>query len=165
MTEHDPGYEPRAQTQSWRGTPIPPVDRPVKLTAERAEIADRIWCNGPPWSILRNRNIYLQHVMEYATLDQQEAELEAIERADWQRALRALKPGGMSWQCAAWWSLELGLREPGSIWRWPIGAHPKDLLVVRNLSRAELMARHAREHNRKRAGRGASKGEVQASHG
>ena len=143
------GYAPQAQTRSWRGTPIPPVDRPVPMTPLRAQIADRVWCNGPPWTILRNRSMYLQHVMEEASLNEQEAELAAIDRADWQRALRELTPGGMSWRCVAWWSLELGLREYGSICEWPLGAHPKDMLVMRNLSREELMTRHAREHERR----------------
>ena len=141
------GYDPQPHTSAWRGTPIPPVDRPVPMTPLRAEIAGRVWCNGPPWTILRNRNAYLQHVMEYANLDQQEAELTVIERPDWQRALRELRPGGMSWRCVAWWSLELELRELGSICEWPLGAHPKDMLVMRNLSREELMERHAREHD------------------
>ena len=135
------GYNPHPEVRVCKGTPIPPVDRPLALTPARAKTAERVWWNGPPWTILRNRNRYLQQIMEYADDEETEREREDIDEEDWREALRALKPGDMSWKSVAWWSIELELRELGSICRWPVGAHPRDLPLMRNLSREEVMAR------------------------
>ena len=60
------GYDPRPDVNSWHGTPIPPCDNSFPATPKLVAIAKKMWWNGDPWTILRNRNAYLAHAMDWA---------------------------------------------------------------------------------------------------
>ena len=69
MNEETLGYDPNPDVRSWHGTPIPPVDDPVIATDTLRAIAERIWWNGPPWTVLRNSVRFIQHAIGHATDD------------------------------------------------------------------------------------------------
>lgn len=90
------GYNPRPEVHTWCGTPIPCVDNPLPSTKDLTRIADRMWWNGPPWTILRNRNMFLCHAMDY-TRDEDFLFLwEFIPKSDWITMLHQLRPGQAS---------------------------------------------------------------------
>ena len=62
------GYDPQPDLTHWKGTPIPPVDRRLVLTPERAEKCERIWWWGGAELALRNCRSYLYHVIDYGTV-------------------------------------------------------------------------------------------------
>lgn len=41
----------------------------MPATPFRRRIAGYVWWNRPPWTILRNADVYLHHVMDYGTRD------------------------------------------------------------------------------------------------
>ena len=95
---YDPnlGYDPQPHLTHWRGTPIPPVDRPLKITAERAEICDRVWWWGGAEIALRNCRHYLYHVIDYGTQSDRDFTMRDVPIDIWQYALNSAHEGLVS---------------------------------------------------------------------
>ena len=89
----DLGYAPRPELDHWRGTPIPPVNNALRQTPRRAEIAGRVWWNGPPWTVLRNASHYLWHVMDYGGRDDVRFTQVDVPGEFWCLALEEARPG------------------------------------------------------------------------
>ena len=121
------GYDPRPDLTAWQGTPLPPVDRPLGLNPGRERIAAMVWWHGPPWCVLRNRNVYLWRVMDYATTEGLLYTVQDLPAGDWRIALQAAKPGRLSAGAWTFWSLTLGLLPLGAVSDWPSLAHRLDV--------------------------------------
>ena len=136
------GYDPRPGLKAWRGTPIPPVARPLALTPRRAAIANRVWWNGPPWTVLRNAAHYLWHVMDYGRVEDVAHALRDVPRETWLWALDEAGPGLLSKGSYVLWSLHFGRMEPdGPPCPWPDAAHRLDCKPLRGASREDLLRR------------------------
>ena len=90
------GYDPRPEVRAWHGTPIPPVRSPLAATPEFVRIADRMWWNGPPWTILRNREVFLKQAMDWTSHEDFLYLWENIPREDWVGMLEGVRPGEVS---------------------------------------------------------------------
>ena len=138
------GYDPRPELGRWRGTPIPPVSRPLRLTPERSAIADRVWWHGPPWTALRNAAHYLWHVMDYGQPDDVRHALRDVSQETWTWALDEARPGLLSKGSYVLWSLafdRIGIDDPCD---WPDCAHRLDRRPLSGESRARLREREER---------------------
>ena len=124
------GYDPRIDQHDWRGTPIPRVNNPLPATPELVEIADKMWWNGDPWTILRNRVVFLRHALDYALEEDCEFLWRTIPREDWVHMLTTARPGQVSMRSWKYWSWRAGLldgrlRIPAE---WYQSLHIKDQL-------------------------------------
>ena len=140
------GYDPRVELNRWRGTPIPPVKNPLSRTPKRWEIANRVWWNGPPWTVLRNASHYLWQVMDYGTHEDIRHALRDVTEDSWLRALDEARPGLLSKGSYVLWSLVFGrmhLDDPPC--DWPDSAHRSDVRPLAGESRERLRQRHLRE--------------------
>ncbi|MCY3793718.1 MAG: hypothetical protein OXG51_05010 [Gammaproteobacteria bacterium] len=138
------GYDPRPELDHWLGTPIPPVRNPLRQTPERSAIADRVWWNGPPWTILRNAAHYLWHVMDYGRPEDVRHTLRDVSRETWIWALDEARPGLLSKGSYVLWSLtfdRIGLDDPCS---WPDSAHRLDCRPLSGDDPHRLRWRHLR---------------------
>ena len=90
------GYDPQPHLKDWKGTPIPPVDRPLKLTPERAEICNHVWWWGGPEIALRNCRHYIYHVIDYGTVAEREFTMQDVPREIWQYALNTARQGSVN---------------------------------------------------------------------
>lgn len=138
------GYDPHPSLNRWRGTPIPPIRRPLPRTEKRWEIADRVWWGGPPWTILRNASWYLWHVMDYGRDADVRHALEDLPAQAWRRALDEARPGLLSKGSYVLWSLVFGRIEPGAVCGWPDNAHRLDAKPLAGQDRERLIRRHLR---------------------
>ena len=145
----DLGYDPRPDLKRWRGTPIPPVDRPLAETPERHRIAERVWWNGPPWTVLRNAPRYLWHVMDFGTDDDIAYTRDDLPRDLWRHALRTARPGQVSRGSWILWSIAYGqfanTDEYIAACRrdWPETAHKRDWRMLSGAPRETLYAHQA----------------------
>ena len=124
------GYDPRPDRMDWGGTPIPRVSDPLPATPELVRIARRMWWNGDPWTILRNRGEFLRHAMDWATVEDFDYLWEEIPEDDWIAALRGARPGlvsARSWKFCMW---RLGLLGEGNRLppEWHRSRHIKDIV-------------------------------------
>ena len=92
----DLGYDPKPHVSNWRGTPIPPVDRPLALTPERAEICDRVWWWGGPEIALRNCRHYIYHVIDYGAVRDWHFSVDDVDHEIWLYALNSARQGLVS---------------------------------------------------------------------
>ena len=138
------GYDPRPDLTHWCGTPIPPVDAPLALTADRERIAGRVWFQGPSWTVLRNVNHYLWSVMDYGATEDIACTLQDIPRSLWIKSLKDARPGKLSRGAYVVWSLAFGLIAPGTGCDWPDNAHLRDVRPLANATREQLYERHRR---------------------
>ena len=90
------GYDTQPELTHWKGTPIPPVDRPLALTPERAAICNRVWWWGGPEIALRNCRHYLYHVIDYGLVSDWKFTLNDVELEFWLYALNTARQGVMS---------------------------------------------------------------------
>lgn len=90
------GYDPRPDVSTWHNTPIPPLMNPLPATKRLKSIAQYMWWNGPPWTILRNRHEFLAHAMDWADPDDFLFLWNTLPRADWIAMLKTRKPGQVS---------------------------------------------------------------------
>ena len=90
------GYDPQPELTHWNGTPIPPVDRPLALTPERAEICERVWWWGGAEIALRNCRSYIYHVIDYGLVSDWRFTLDDVAREIWLYALNTATEGGVS---------------------------------------------------------------------
>ena len=90
------GYDPQPEVMTWGGTPIPPVDRPLALTPERAAICERVWWWGGAEIALRNARRYIYHVIDYGSIPQWQFTLDDVERDIWHYALNTAREGIVS---------------------------------------------------------------------
>ena len=142
------GYDPRPDLTAWRGTPIPPVDHPLPRTDELWRIADRVWWNGPPWTVLRNADRFLWSVMDYGSDDDIAFVTDAVDESLWRRAIANARPGFLSKGSYVVWSLRYGLIElDDPVSWWPGTAHIRDCRPLANESRERMYARHAHGRN------------------
>lgn len=127
------GYDPRPTQRVWHGTPIPSVLKPLPATPELVEIAERMWWNGDPWTILRNRNAFLRHACDHATDEDVEYLWRAVERDDWESMLRTTRPGQMSMRSYKFWMWRTGLLNDrlSLPQEWHVPRHMKDLIHLR----------------------------------
>ena len=148
MTSHEAGrplgYDPRPGLTHWRGTPIPPVDVPLALTAERERIAGRVWFQGPPWTLLRNADHYLWSVMDHGKTEDIAFTLQDVPRPLWLKSLNNARPGMLSKGAYVVWSLAFGLIVPGTRCEWPDNAHLRDIRPLAQTTREQLYERHRR---------------------
>lgn len=126
------GYDPRANVNSWRGTPIPPCDNPLAATPELVEIAKKMWWNGDPWTILRNRKAYLAHAMDWTTHEEFLYLWNNVSREDWVEMLLGLRPGQVSARSYRLCMKQAGLLPIGTqIDReWTQNLHVKDMVFA-----------------------------------
>ena len=136
------GYDPRPDLTHWCGTPIPPVDAPLALTAERERIAGRVWFQGPPWTVLRNADHYLWSVMDYGATEDITFTLQDVPRSLWVKSLKDAHPGKLSKGAYVVWSLAFGLIALGTRSDWPDNAHMRDVRPLANTTREQLYERH-----------------------
>ena len=137
------GYDPRPDLSLWRGTPIPPVCKPLRITPERAKIANRVWWNGPPWTVLRNRAYYLWHVMDHGISSDIRHALSDISPESWVWALGEAQPGLLSRGSFILWSLTFDLIREGDRCDWPDTAHRRDWRPLAGESREHMRGRHS----------------------
>ena len=135
------GYNPHPEAVRWQGTPIPPVHNPLARTAERWAIADRVWWNGPPWTVLRNASCYLWHVMDYGRDEDIDHTLRDLPPSIWTRALDQAKPGLLSKGSYTLWSLVFDRVSLGWQCDWPDAAHALDYRMLSGESRERLRQR------------------------
>ncbi|MCY4357777.1 MAG: hypothetical protein OXD01_09705 [Gammaproteobacteria bacterium] len=140
--EGELGYDPRPELDLWLGTPIPPVCRPLKLTPQRAKIANCVWWNGPAWTVLRNRAYYLWHVMDHGRKTEIRHALGDIPAESWVWALDEASPGLLSRGSYILWSLAFDRISPGDRCSWPDTAHRRDWRPLAGESRERLYFRH-----------------------
>lgn len=138
------GYDPRPDLTHWCGTPIPPVDAPLALTADRERIAGRVWFQGPSWTVLRNASHYLWSVMDYGATEDIACTLQDVPRSLWVKSLKDARPGKLSRGAYVVWSLAFGLIAPGTGCDWPDNAHLRDVRPLANATREQLYERHRR---------------------
>lgn len=138
------GYDPRPDLTHWCGTPIPPVDAPLALTADRERIAGRVWFQGPSWTVLRNVNHYLWSVMDYGATEDIACTLQDVPLSLWIKSLKDARPGKLSRGAYVVWSLAFGLIAPGTGCDWPDNAHLRDVRPLANATREQLYERHRR---------------------
>ena len=153
--QRDPGlgYDPRPEVMEWRGTPIPRVSAPLPARSELVRIARRIWWNGDPWTILRNRGEFLRQAMDYATRVEFDYLWETIPEEDWIAAVKAARPGQVSarsWKFCMW---RLGLLGEGNRVppEWHGSLHVRDKIADGRapiFMRGRGRSRHAHEHGR-----------------
>lgn len=136
------GYDPRPDLTHWCGTPIPPVDAPLALTADRERIAGRVWFQGPSWTVLRNASHYLWSVMDYGATEDIACTLQDVPRSLWIKSLKNARPGKLSRGAYVVWSLAFGLIAPGTGCDWPDNAHLRDVRPLANATREQLYERH-----------------------
>ena len=142
----DLGYDPRPDLKRWRGTPIPPVDRPLPITPERQRIAKRVWWNGPPWTVLRSAPRYLWQVMDYGTDDDIAYTRGDVARDLWCHSLRTARPGQVSRGSWILWSIAYGLIATNDDFiaacrrDWPETAHRRDWRMLSGAPRETLYA-------------------------
>lgn len=118
-TAADLGYDPRPHVRDWRGTPIPSVDRPLPASGGLEAVAERMWWNGPPWTILRNGPSFLRHVMDHGRPDDV-ATCERVVPAElWTQTLLEAKPGSMSRTAHRWFCVKRGLFRIRDLPAWP----------------------------------------------
>ena len=103
------GYDLRSEQTDWYNTPIPRVNRPLPATPELVDIARRIWWNGDPWTILRNRYEFLRAAIDLATPDQCNYLWDLIPREDWINMLQSCYPGQVSTRAWRFWRMQAGL--------------------------------------------------------
>ena len=89
------GYDPQPEVTDWGGTLIPPVDRPLTLTPERAAICERVWWGGAEIA-LRNCRRYIYHVIDYGQISDWTFTLDDIEHEIWRYALNTAHEGMVS---------------------------------------------------------------------
>lgn len=138
------GYDPRPDLTHWCGTPIPPVDAPLALTADRERIAGRVWFQGPSWTVLRNASHYLWSVMDYGATEDIACTLQDVPRSLWIKSLKDARPGKLSRGAYVVWLLAFGLIAPGTGCDWPDNAHLRDVRPLANATREQLYERHRR---------------------
>ena len=140
------GYDPRPELTHWKGTPIPPLDDPLAVSPRRREIAERVWWNGPAWTVLRNASRYLWHVMDHGFAEDIGFTLRDVERAQWTRALEVARPGWLSRGSFVLWSCYFGLMADDAICEWPQDAHLRDVRPLARDTREVMYLRAARYH-------------------
>lgn len=136
----DLGYDPQPQLLNWKGTPIPPVDRPLALTPEREEICNRVWWWGGPEIALRNCRHYIYHVIDYGTVADREFTMGDVPQDIWHYALNTAKAGMVSRGGHKLFSLWMGADETVSE-GWPDRASRFD--IRRKFTHSEWLQRKA----------------------
>lgn len=135
------GYDPRPDLCVWKGTHIPKILQPLKLTARRGKIAEYIWCNGPPWTVLRNAHTYLYHILDHATDEDLEFTITDVSKDLWCSAIKNAKQGDLSKGAYIATGLQLGLFKPGVHCSWSDRAHYQDFRPNANQTREEFYNR------------------------
>ena len=138
------GYDPRPDIERWRGTPIPPVSNPLARTPDRWRIAEWVWWNGPPWTVLRNASYFLWHVMDYATDADRHLMMADVPPEVWLRALEDARPGQLSKGAYCLFSRLLDRMGPAEICDWPDDAHLRDIRPLAGETRERRLERHLR---------------------
>lgn len=134
---------------TWKGTPIPPLDDPIEPTPELAAIAGRIWWHGPAEIALRNANAFIRQVVEYANEEDTETVRRSVSRERWIHAITTARPGQISRRSAIFWRTELG-RPTEEIRRtWPRNAHRNDIAPLAGETREHMYERHRRARARR----------------
>ena len=139
----DLGYDPRPRLALWHGTPIPPVENPLRETPSRRAIAHRVWWHGPAWTVLRNASSYLWHVWDYGTDEQIAFTRTDVPERLWIRALEDARPGAVSAGSYVFWSYVFGRMSGEEICDWSARAHRHDYKPLVGDERAERLIRDA----------------------
>lgn len=134
------GYDPRPDVRTWHKTPIPPPKNPLPATKRLKSIAEYMWWNGPPWTILRNRHEFLTHAMDWADPDDFLFLWNTVPRADWIAMLKTRKPGQVSTRSYCLCMSMAGCLSPRDSLdeEWLEDRHVKDLLFANRRTAREL---------------------------
>lgn len=134
------GYDPQPDVKFWHGTPIPPCQNPLPAIPRLVEIAKKMWWNGDPWTILRNRHAFLAHAMDWASHEDYLYLWNEISRDEWIDMLRQLRPGQVSTRSYRLCMRLAGLLPSGApiSEEWRANRHIKDLLFMNKRSAWEI---------------------------
>ena len=134
------GYDPRPDLCTWHNTPIPPAMNPLPATKRLEDIAQYMWWNGPPWTILRNRYEFLAHAMDFAHPDDFLFLWNTVPRADWITMLETRRPGQVSTRSYCLCMSMAGCLSPSDSLdeEWLENRHMKDLLFANRRTIREL---------------------------
>ncbi len=144
------GYDPHPDLTLWQGTPIPCVKDPLPRTEERWRIANYVWWNGPPWTVLRNAHVYLWHVMDFGQSNDVFFTLKDVPKSIWLAALDAARPGVLSKGSYILWSVYFKRGDiDAHMQTWPDDAHRLDFRPQRNEPRERMYERHRHAHEAK----------------
>lgn len=110
----------------WRGTPLPPVERPLGHSPRRDEIADRVWRWGGAQTALRNSRHFLYAVIDHGTEEDWRFAVADIPADVWRRALQRAHAGDVGRGGHRLFSLWFGLDANRSA-GWPDRAHIRDV--------------------------------------
>lgn len=124
------GYDPRPGQMDWHNTPIPRVDNPLPATPELIKIAKSSWWNGEPWTILRNRYVFLRHAIDYASHEHVDYLWDHIPREDWIKMLETSRPGQVSTRSWRLYRMLAGLDHVNIDKEWFQPLHIKDQLYA-----------------------------------
>ena len=124
------GYDPRPGQMDWHNTPIPRVNNPLPATPELVAIAHRMWWNGDPWTILRNRYEFLRHAIDYADHGHVNYLWENIPREDWIKMLTTSRPGQVSTRSWRLYMMLAGLDHVNIDKKWFEPLHIRDQLYA-----------------------------------
>lgn len=125
----------------WRGTPLPPVERPLAHTPIRDEIAGRVWPWGGAKTALRNSRHFLYAIIDRGTEDDWRRALSDIPAEIWRWALAQARPGEVGRAGHRLFSLWFGMDAERAA-NWPGRAHFRDVRRGHlNRLRARLEAR------------------------
>lgn len=126
------GYDPKPDVTRCNGTPIPPVYKPLPATPELVAIAETMWWNGDPWTILRNRDAFLKHAMDWTSHEEFLYLWKHLPRADWVAMLNKVRPGEVSrrsYQLCMFLANLLPFGSPPAE-AWRENRHVKDMLYT-----------------------------------
>lgn len=130
LTSEELGYDPQPNVLQWHGTPIPPVYKPLPAIPQFVSIARKRWWNGDPWTILRNRDAFLKHAMDWTPHEEFLYLWENVPREDWVAMLSRVRPGEVSRRSYLLCTFLAGLLPFGSPppEEWREDLHVKDML-------------------------------------
>ena len=88
----------------WHRSPIPRVNNPLPRTPCLVAIACQAWCRGDPWTILRNRIVFIHNTIDECRQEDTDFLSDTIPRISWVEALRGAYPGEMSYINWRFWT-------------------------------------------------------------
>lgn len=119
-------YELHPGLCEYKGTAIPPVCDPVRVTPRIREIAEWVFWRGPYWAILRNGVRFLFQVMDYGRLNHVRDAYQLLPAALWRKALDEACPKTLSRGSFFLWSRVFGRDPHASGHNWASGRHVQD---------------------------------------
>ena len=114
------------KSEAWRGTPLPPVERPLSHSPRRDEIANRVWRWGGAETALRNSRHFIYAIIDHGTEEDWRFAARDIRPEVWRWALASAQPGEVCRGGHRLFSLLFGA-DPDLAANWPDNAHFRDI--------------------------------------